>query len=52
MTWPKWVLVAWLSLGVFLQVWSIGKPRRTPTADAVAISLLFSAAAIWLVVIA
>lgn len=52
MTWQKWALVAWFTLGTIVSVASVGKPRKPLTAEAVAWSLPVTLGIIALVVLA
>jgi len=52
MGWPKYILIAWLVLGALLTIAHVGKKREPMTAGTAALSTVFTAGLVWLVVLA
>ena len=52
MSWPKWVILSWYALSMLVIIAKIGKERKPITPPEAALSLIFTGALAWLVVIA
>jgi len=52
MTWPQWVLIAWLVLSALVMVARVGKPREPIEPEAAVVNLVVTALVVWLVVLA
>lgn len=52
MSWPKYVLLAWIALSVLLNIAYVGKRREPTTGNSAAISTVIFGGLAWLVIIA
>lgn len=51
LNWAQWALISWLTLGMFVTIYMVGKPRQATTPGAAVASTVISIILIALVVL-